>query len=225
VNFALLSMLAALALGVLARMASGGLPFPDPAKRAAGYAALAAAALSLLARQVALAASFGAVGAALLIQAGARPRGRARRPAGAGSRVRSDWLEMRLDHETGSMDGTVRRGGFEGRSLSEMSLEELLSLAAEIPAEESDSLTLLRAYLDRAHPGWEAEPGQAPAAEAGAMGRAEALELLGLDEGATRAEIVAAHRRIAKRVHPDAGGSAALAAQINAAKDRLLRDL
>jgi curved DNA-binding protein CbpA len=54
------------------------------------------------------------------------------------------------------------------------------------------------------------------------MGRPEALAVLGLAEGATAAEIRAAHRRLIQRVHPDVGGSADLAARINRAKDILL---
>ena len=54
------------------------------------------------------------------------------------------------------------------------------------------------------------------------MTRDEALAILGLASGATEEEIRAAHRRLILRVHPDAGGSADLAARINRAKDVLL---
>jgi curved DNA-binding protein CbpA len=54
------------------------------------------------------------------------------------------------------------------------------------------------------------------------MTRQEALATLGLQEGATENEVRAAHRRLILRMHPDAGGSAELAARINRAKDILL---
>jgi hypothetical protein len=56
-----------------------------------------------------------------------------------------------------------------------------------------------------------------------AMSRSEALKVLGLNEGATVAEIRAAHRRLIQQIHPDKGGTDYLAAKINQAKDVLLR--
>jgi len=59
-----------------------------------------------------------------------------------------------------------------------------------------------------------------PAAD---MGLAEARTMLGVSEAANRDEIETAYRRLMLRVHPDRGGAAGLAAQLNAARDRLLR--
>jgi len=54
---------------------------------------------------------------------------------------------------------------------------------------------------------------------------AEARDLLGVSSRADEAEIRAAHRRLIGRVHPDAGGSAALAMRVNAARDMLVEEL
>jgi len=54
------------------------------------------------------------------------------------------------------------------------------------------------------------------------MSLAEARSILGVEEGADEAEIKAAYARLMRRAHPDVGGSAGLAAQLNAARDRLL---
>lgn len=54
------------------------------------------------------------------------------------------------------------------------------------------------------------------------MSRAEALKVLGLEAGASRDAIRAAHRRLIQQIHPDKGGTNYLAAKINEAKDVLL---
>ena len=51
---------------------------------------------------------------------------------------------------------------------------------------------------------------------------ARARALLGVPEDADEATIRAAHRRLIASVHPDRGGTEALAAEINAARDLLL---
>ena len=52
----------------------------------------------------------------------------------------------------------------------------------------------------------------------------EAYEILDLRPGATREEVQAAYTRLMKLVHPDRGGGAGLAARLNAARDRLLKN-
>ena len=71
---------------------------------------------------------------------------------------------------------------------------------------------------------WLARSSRVPkrVADAG-MGRAEAASMLGIAETAGRDEIEAAYRRLMLRVHPDTGGAAGLAAQLNAAREVLLR--
>ena len=51
----------------------------------------------------------------------------------------------------------------------------------------------------------------------------EARSILGVGPDATRAEIQAAHNRLIRMAHPDKGGTTGLAAQLNAARDRLLK--
>ncbi|MFW2341835.1 J domain-containing protein [Brevundimonas sp.] len=57
----------------------------------------------------------------------------------------------------------------------------------------------------------------------GAMPVDQARSLLGLGPEATAAEVNAAWRRLMARAHPDQGGTEGLAAQLNAARDTLLK--
>ncbi len=152
-----------------------------------------------------------------------------RQMAGTGQRssVRAAGIEMSLDHDTGEMEGSILAGRHEGKRLSGMSLEELLEAAEDVRG-DAESLRLLESYLDRAHPGWrddvhaDATRRQSAAPRTSGMSTKEAYQILGLEPDASETEVRNAHRRLIKQVHPDHGGSAALAAKINEAKDRIL---
>jgi hypothetical protein len=53
------------------------------------------------------------------------------------------------------------------------------------------------------------------------MSRREALEVLGLSEGASRDDVLREYRRLMKRLHPDVGGSSYLATKLNEAREVL----
>jgi hypothetical protein len=143
------------------------------------------------------------------------------------SNVRAAGVEVWLDHASGEMDGRVLAGRHEGAAVSSLTLSELLDVASDF-AGDAESLRLLEGYLDRAHPGWRDDVKadetrrQSAAAGSGNMSTKEAYEILGLRPGASDAEVTDAHRRLMKQVHPDRGGSAALAAKINEAKALIL---
>lgn len=63
------------------------------------------------------------------------------------------------------------------------------------------------------------------AISSGGMSVAEAARLLEVSPDADAETIVGAHKRLIAKVHPDAGGSAELAAQVNRARDTLLRHI
>lgn len=138
------------------------------------------------------------------------------------STARTLYLEMTLDHESGRMDGRVRQGRHEGQRLSELSLTALLELYRIYDRDDRESAQLLAAFIERTFGNqWNNQAKQTPASEV-SLDREEALRILGLDESATEDEIIAAHRRLMQKVHPDRGGSDYLASRINQAKDHLL---
>lgn len=143
------------------------------------------------------------------------------------SRVQSYRFAMELDHDTGSVTGRVLNGSFAGADLMDLGEAETRTLLDEV-AGDADSLSLLEAWLDANRAGWReyfAEQ-DSEGQQQGSSGDpdAEAYEVLGLKPGASDDEIRAAHRDLMKAVHPDHGGSSYLAAKINQARDRLLKD-
>ena len=204
-------------------------------RRGGGVLGLVAAALLLLRGRIALAAALAGMAASF---AGWRSLGPAwtsfrTGAGGAGATpgrittARSAMLEMHLNHDSGVMTGSVLGGAYAGRAVESLSRPERLALHGELGRADPDGVNLLEAYLDRRFAGWrEADEDQREPRRRGAadsMTRREALEVLGLSEGATAADIVRAHRALMKKFHPDHGGSTGLAARVNQAKDVLMQ--
>lgn len=146
-------------------------------------------------------------------------------PAGGrSSTVQTTLLRMQLDHDTGDLQGEVLKGGFQGWRLADMDRGQLEQLFAYCRAEDADSVQLLGSYLQQRFPGETDFEGQRRHSPSGShdMGHNDALAALGLKEGASRDDIIAAHRKLIQKLHPDRGGNDFLAAQINRAKDVLL---
>ena len=150
---------------------------------------------------------------------------------GAGvSRVTTATIDMTLDHSTGTIDGLIKQGPFVGRQLSQLSLAELTSVYAYCQQNDGEALRLVQTYAARARSGeWqephdEQEQGQDSnhPAPNNAMSVAEARQILGVNDSASKQDIVQAHRSLMSRLHPDKGGSNYLAAKVNSAKQCLL---
>jgi len=151
------------------------------------------------------------------------------RSSGQTSRVRSTFLDMSLDHDTGDLRGQIVSGEHAGRSLDEFDLRRLIAMGSAFDAE---SLALLESYLDRRFPAWRVnaqgegagrQGGNVGSAASGKMTEQEAYQILGLQTGASADEITRSHRSLMKKLHPDQGGSTYLATRVNEAKDTLLR--
>ena len=147
--------------------------------------------------------------------------------SGHSSTVETLFVRMSLDHDTGTMTGTVLRGQFAGMRPEELGRADLLALLRECRAADEESARLIEAYLDRADPDWHEDFAGARTEYRASSGSPdvtveEAYAILGLAPGADAEAIRAAHRRLMKQLHPDHGGTDYLATKINRARDVLL---
>jgi hypothetical protein len=203
-----------------------------------GIVALAVAAFTGIKGELAVAIPLGIFGAGLL---GWSPFGGtsgfgnlgaifggsgAPRSPGQASKVRSQFLDMSLDHDSGQLTGVIVAGPNAGHSLDQFDLAQLIAMMAGFDAE---SVSLLESYLDRRFPAWRqdaqgnAAGRQSGPAASGKMTDEEAYQILGLKPGAGIDDIRRAHRSLMKKLHPDQGGTTYLATRVNEAKDTLLR--
>jgi DnaJ domain len=202
-------------------------------RQGGGILGLLAAALLLLRGRVAIAAALAGMAASFAGWRAFGPASNLFRSTGSSagaapgrvSTARSAMIEMRLDHDSGVMTGAVLAGAYAGRAVESLSRPELLALRDELSRDDPNGVNLLETYLDRRFAGWrETDEGQRQrrGGVGGAMTRREAYEILGLQEGASAEEVIRAHRTLMKKLHPDRGGSTALAARVNQAKDVLM---
>jgi len=197
-------------------------------KAGGGILAIGFAAFLGLRGEIGIAIPLGAFGLGLL---GWLPFGassfsaRTQKSGGQASQVRTQFLEMELDHDSGAMRGRVIAGSHRGDELEHLDVKTLAGLLTEF---DEESRTLLVAYLDRRDARWgEYAQGDAatgrPASSSGKMTEQEAYQILGLEPGADANAAARAHRTLMKKLHPDQGGTTYLAARINEAKEILLR--
>jgi len=143
------------------------------------------------------------------------------------SEVNSRILKMQLDHDTSALEGEVIEGPLQGRQLSSLSESEFIELLNYCRKTDEQSARLLETYLDkRFGDSWRKDDTKGQESGNSELSDTEkAYQILGLEPGASKKQIVEAHRRLMQKMHPDRGGSDYLAAEINRAKDLLLKKL
>lgn len=221
---ALVALVAVIALLLRSYMKANPAMLAWGLKTAGGIGAWAAA-IALMTRGAVLPAiPIGLLGLWLLW--GSKKRGKANRSSGTTSSLKTDHLDIMLDHDTGAVSGRVLKGMFANRRIENLKAAELALLWQDCRYTDPPSAQIIEAYLDRVHPTWQADVARGEAEMAsgpdGLMTEKEALAILGLEENASEEEVRQAHRELMKRFHPDRGGSTYLASKINEAKTTLL---
>lgn len=130
-------------------------------------------------------------------------------------------IRLIIDTKTGHITGELLSGDFTQQPLEALTEEQLQTQLQQWQQTEPESARLLYAYMQRrftqnSHQSHDKET-------ANINTREEALNILGLEEGADKKAIIAAHKSLIQKLHPDRGGSHYLAAKVNQAKDFLLK--
>lgn len=225
-NITLLVLAAAIALLLLSRGFSGAAlaKWIPMARTAAGFAVCLLAVYLLSRNAILLALPVGLAGAWLIW--GPARIGSGSSDQGTTSRITTDHLEIELDHDSGLVSGRVLKGMFAHRRIETLKPAELALLWQDCRFTDQKSAQIIETYLDRVHPTWQADMARGEAEMAsgpdGTMSEKEALEILGLEKGASDEDVRRAHRELMMRLHPDRGGSTYLASKVNEAKAVLL---
>lgn len=148
-----------------------------------------------------------------------------------GPRLKTPFLDIKINLRNGHIDGKVLQGEFAEQLLSSLDRTQLDKLAESMKNIDREGTMLLHAYLMRRF-GANGEQSQSyreyqqkhqrQGQTASSFTKDEALQILGLQVGAGNTEIVKAHKKLIQKLHPDRGGNDYLASKVNAAKDLLL---
>jgi hypothetical protein len=116
---------------------------------------------------------------------------------GRTSDIRTRFLRLSLDHDSGVLSGEILEGTYVGRAIERLSRGELVDLLHACERDDLESVQVLEAYLDRIHPDWRARTGEAGgrgSSISGQIDRDEAYRVLGLGSIRSRLPIIALWR-------------------------------
>ncbi len=138
-----------------------------------------------------------------------------------GPKIKTAALEITVNLATGNIDGKILQGEHAGQPLSALNRVQLEQVLATWRGADRESTLLLNAYMARRFAGTQSDTERQPPPPASHLNIDEARQILGVQDTATREEIIKAHKRLIQKLHPDRGGNDYLAAKVNAAKDLL----
>ncbi len=136
-------------------------------------------------------------------------------------KIKTAALEISISLANGNIDGKILQGEHAGQPLSALNRVQLEQVLATWRGADRESTLLLNAYMARRFAGTQSNGERQPPPPASHLNIDEARQILGVQDTATREEIIKAHKRLIQKLHPDRGGNDYLAAKVNAAKDLL----
>jgi hypothetical protein len=136
------------------------------------------------------------------------------------STIETLFLRIQLDHTGQPISGEVITGSLSGRQLNSLNSAEFAQLM-KLCISDKQSIILLQRFIQGS--GSRSSSTHRKPSATGQMTTDQAYKVLGVETNASRQQIISAHRRLIQKAHPDHGGSDELAAQINQARDVLLK--
>ena len=136
--------------------------------------------------------------------------------------INTAYIKIKINLQTGHVQGEIIQGLHEGKRLENLTEQELFELESYYKDKDKKSYFLIRAIIQKAA-FQQAGSDQSYAGSSIQPSVDEALQILGLPKNPTKKDIVRAHKSLMQKLHPDRGGNDYLAAQINNAKERLIK--
>jgi hypothetical protein len=141
--------------------------------------------------------------------------------SGGKAAFKTEHLDVIVNVTNGHLSGKIIKGLYVDTAISELTDEQLNELEEYYRDKDSKSYYLIK-FARKTHRANNNGNNHHQPPAFGDPSRDEALQILGLSGNPSREDIIAAHRRLINKLHPDRGGSDFLAARVNQARDTLL---
>ncbi|HEY6529511.1 MAG TPA: molecular chaperone DnaJ [Cellvibrionaceae bacterium] len=142
---------------------------------------------------------------------------------GGVARFTTEHLAAELDVNQLNLNGLIKKGPYAGQTLQQLDKNQLEELLEYYQTRDKKSYYLIKTLLQRRGFYGEHQNYNQDSSPPAISDVQEALDILGLSGTPTKNDILAAHRKLIHKLHPDRGGSDYLASQVNAARDQLLK--
>ncbi|MEY4589862.1 MAG: hypothetical protein RL497_1938 [Pseudomonadota bacterium] len=145
---------------------------------------------------------------------------------GGVARFNTEHIAAQLDVNQLNLNGHIKKGLYANHTLETLDKSQLEELLGFYQTCDKKSYYLIKTLLQRRGFYHEQHQQHEQHKEVASISDLqEALDILGLTGTPTKDDILAAHRRLIHKLHPDRGGSDYLASQVNAARDQLLKQV